>query len=54
MEFSEKFSPSVERWNRVLARIKEGKELTDNNKQAISEMADFGIDITKFVNHEKK
>ena len=45
-EFDEKYSPSVERWNRVISRIKEKKELTDNNKQAISEMADFGIDIT--------
>ena len=45
LEFDEKYSPSVERWNRVLGRIKEDKEMTDNNKQALAEMSSAGFDI---------
>lgn len=45
LEFDEKYSPSVERWNRVLGRIKEGKEMTDNNNQALAEMSAAGHNI---------
>ena len=45
MEFDEKYSPIVVRWKRVLGRIKEGKEMTDNNKQALAEMSSAGFDI---------
>lgn len=45
MEFDEKNKPIAERWNRVLGRISEGKEMTDNNKTAIEEIAKAGFDI---------
>ncbi len=38
MTFDEKYKPTVERWNRVIGRINQGKELTDNNKQALEEI----------------
>ena len=54
-EFDEKYSPLVERWNRVLGRMKEGKELTDNNKEALTEMSENGFDVMKITSlFEKK
>ena len=41
----DKFKPISERWNRVLERISAGKEMTDNNKEAIQEMIDYGFDF---------
>lgn len=49
-------TPIVGRWNRVLARIKDGKELTKDNMVAIDEMRRAGYDIglpeTIDVQHE--
>lgn len=42
-EFDDKYKPIAERWNRILERIKEGKEMTENNKVAIDEMAKEGF-----------
>lgn len=44
-DYDDKVSPVVARWNRVLGRIKEGKEMTDNNSEALAEMAEAGWDI---------
>ena len=44
-EFNEKFGGLVESWNRVLTRIKDGKELTENNKGKIDEMTKFCFDF---------
>lgn len=49
MEFDSQYKPIVERWNRVLGRIREGKDMTDNNKKAIEEMSGAGFDIYKLV-----
>lgn len=44
-EFNEKFGGKVESWNRVISRVKDNKEMTDNNKEKIAEMAEYGFDI---------
>lgn len=44
-EFDERYKPIAERWNRVLSRIEEGKEMTDNNEEALKEMKEQGFDI---------
>ena len=44
-DYDEKIGPKVERWNRVLGRIKEGKEMTANNEEALAEMKEMGWDI---------
>jgi len=43
--YDEKYSPLIERWNRVLGRIKEGKDMTDNNAQALVELTEHGFDV---------
>ncbi len=48
-EYDNAVSPKIESWNRVITRIKDKKELTDNNKQKITEMAEFGVDIIKLL-----
>jgi hypothetical protein len=47
MEFDEKYKPIVEKWNRVLGRIKNGDKMTENNLEAIEEMKKEGFDIDK-------
>lgn len=47
MEFDNKYSPLVERWNRVLGRIADGKDMTDNNKAALEEMTKAGFEVDK-------
>ena len=47
LEFDEKYKPIVEKWNRVLGRIKEKKDMTDNNLETISEMTKLGFNIEK-------
>lgn len=44
-EFDDKYTPVSERWNRVLGRIAEGKEMTDNNKAALEEMSEAGFNV---------
>ncbi len=47
--YDEEVSPKIGRWNRVLGRIKEKKDMTKNNLEALDEMKADGIDISKFV-----
>lgn len=42
MEFDDKYSPVVERWNRVLSRVKDKKNMTDNNLAVLGEMIENG------------
>ncbi len=49
-EFDEKWSGKVQSWNRVIARIKEKKALTENNKAKITEMTAEGYDIISLLN----
>jgi len=44
-EYADEVTPKISSWNRVITRIKEGKEMTDNNKAKIGEMAENGFDI---------
>jgi hypothetical protein len=52
-DFDDQYKPMAERWNRVLGRIREGKEMTDNNKDAIKEMETWGFDISNIKPIEK-
>ena len=49
-EFDSQYKPLAERWNRVLGRIKEGKEMTDNNLKALDEMRECGFDVNEITN----
>lgn len=53
-EFDDLYKPITERWNRVVGRIKDGKDLTDNNKEAIDEMSREGFDIFNLVKPNNK
>ena len=44
-EFDDKFGPVAERWNRVIGRLRDGKEMTENNQEALAEMEEAGFDI---------
>lgn len=44
-DYDDKISPLVERWNRVLGRIKKGEKMTENNQEALAEMKEAGWDI---------
>lgn len=48
-EFNEKWGSKLESWNRVVGRVKARKELTDNNKEKLSEMANAGFDIISLI-----
>jgi len=48
-DFDDMYKPMAERWNRVLGRIKEGKEMTDNNKGAIKEMEEWGFKLEELI-----
>lgn len=43
--YDDEISPKVERWNRVLGRIKKGDKMTENNEQALAEMTEAGWDV---------
>lgn len=45
MEFDNKYKPIAERMNRVLGRIKEGKEMTDKNKDVLKEIEQLGFKL---------
>jgi hypothetical protein len=49
MEYYEWVQPIVNAFNRVLKRIKEGKELTKANKEQIEKMLKFGFDIKNLM-----
>jgi len=52
------FRPLAERWNRVLGRVKDGKDMTKNNLEAIKEIKKFGYDweeiLAKLKYNEEK
>lgn len=50
-DYDEKISPTVERWNRVLGRIKEGKAMTANNEEVLDEMSADGWNV-EFIKAE--
>lgn len=49
MEFDAKYKPVVERWNRVLGRIKKGDKMTEKNLAVIDEMKAEGYDPETLV-----
>ena len=51
--FDDIYKPMVERWNRVLGRIAEEKDMTDNNKEALEEMEKGGFDIEEIKKEVK-
>ena len=42
-EYSDKWSPVTESWNRVITRIKSGKEMTANNQEKLEQMREMGF-----------
>lgn len=48
-EYHEAFQPMCERFNRVLARVEEGKDMTANNLEALEEMKKQGVDVDKVI-----
>jgi hypothetical protein len=48
-EFDDKYDGISDRWNRVIGRIRDKKEMTDNNLAAISEMAEAGFDVMRLL-----
>ncbi|MBX4188116.1 MAG: hypothetical protein KW793_03200 [Candidatus Doudnabacteria bacterium] len=48
-EYREAIAPLSERWNRVLGRIRTGKELTKNNLAALEEMKAHGFDADAII-----
>ncbi len=49
-EFYEKYGPKAKSWNRVLTRMKKGKDMTENNKEKIEQMRDMGFDVERIKN----
>lgn len=45
--FHEVYDSKVERWNRVLTRVKNNEKMTDNNKEALDEIVKEGFDLEK-------
>lgn len=37
-EFDDKYTPIVSKWNRVLTRVKDGKDMTEKNKEVLAEI----------------
>jgi len=52
--FTNKYKPMVDKWNRVLRRRKDRKEMTKNNQQVIIEMEKNGFDFEGLINEEVK
>lgn len=44
-EVEEKYKKTVSKWNRVLKRIEEGKNLTDNNREVLEEIRKAGFNL---------
>jgi len=42
MEFDNKYTPIQTKWNRVMGRIANGDNITDNNKSVIKEIEECG------------
>ena len=45
MDYSDVVTPKIASWNRVLTRIKDGKDMTDDNASKIGEMAENGFNV---------
>lgn len=52
-EVESKFRPLAERWNRVLGRVKNKKDMTKNNLEAIKEIEGFGYDWREILEKVK-
>lgn len=48
-EFDEKFIPRVSSWNRVIQRIKDGKEMTKKNDEIIKQIGEAGFSIEEIT-----
>ena len=48
-EFDDTYKPLVEKWNRVLGRIKDKKEMTANNQAVLKEIKDYSFDVDKIL-----
>lgn len=53
-EYYDFFTPKVSAWNRVVTRVKEGKELTDSNKEYIEEMKRYEFNLEELCPVEKE
>ncbi len=53
-DYTDKYKPIVESWNRVLGRVKENKEMTKNNEEKMVQMKEYGFDIEKIKGGLKK
>jgi hypothetical protein len=56
-DFDDLYKPTAERWNRVLGRIKEGKDMTANNIEALKEIQGWGFNVEEIktkLTKEKK
>ena len=49
-DYYDKWSPIVTSWNRVIGRMKEGKDMTKSNLEKIQEMKEHGFDIEEIKN----
>ena len=47
--YDEAVGDKIASWNRVITRIKDGKDMTDNNKEKIEEMKKYGFDIINLI-----
>jgi len=52
-EFDDKYKSTAERWNRVLARAIDGKDMTKNNMAAIQEITAAGFNYDKILTEIK-
>lgn len=50
-DYDEAVSPRIEAWNRVLGRIKLGKNMTENNKEKLEDMKNMGFDVDNLIQH---
>lgn len=48
-EYSDKYSGTVSRFNRVISRVKKGDKMTANNKDAMDEMKAEGFNVKKII-----
>ncbi len=52
-EFDSKYKPTVEKWNRVIGRIKDEKDMTDKNKDILTDIREQGFDIDRIIEKVK-
>lgn len=49
IDYYEEIGPLVTKWNRVVKRIAEGKDMTDKNNEIIEEAKSYGFDLEKLT-----